>query len=271
MQNETFKEWHSNSTFGICRLSLLSVYKKPVSDAGLSTQILFGELYEVVQVGEDEQWLKIEGLESIGSGWILASQHHPLTKEAFEFFAKSPRQIVSEGIGEIKLKDNTMFLLPGSQLHAGQNEIFEWEDSIKFKGKSRPYERKANRLEVKRIALSFLHVPYLSGGRSFFGLNASSWLNLLFKIGGIVFPNELNALDNVEEKERISEIDIGDVIIFGTQRGIPFQAGLYIGEGTLLWVKEKVRFGTFDPEKWHKANNRPKDSIQLLTVKNLVD
>ena len=271
MQNETFKEWHSNPTFGICRLSLLSVYEKPVSDAGLSTQILFGELYEVIVVSDDGQWLKIEGLEFIGSGWILASQHHPLTKEAFEFFAKSPRQIVSQGIGEIKLKDATMFLLPGSQLHAGQNEIFEWEDSIKFKGNSRSYEKKANRQEIKKIGLSFLHAPYLSGGRSIFGLNGSSWINLLFKIGGIVFPNELGSLGHIEGRQDVSEIDVGDVIIFGTQSGMPFQVGLFIGEGTLLWVKEKVKFGAFDPEKWSTTNNRFKNSVQLLTVKKLVD
>lgn len=271
MQNETFKEWHSNSIFGICRLSLLSVYNRPVSDAGLSTQILFGELYEVIQVDESGQWIKIEGLEFIGSGWILASQHHPITKEAFEFFVKSPRQIVSQGIGEIKLKDNTLFLLPGSQLHAGQNEIFEWEYSIKFKGSSRPYEKKANRQAIKNIGLSFLHAPYLSGGRSIFGLNSSSWLNLLFKIGGIHFPNELNVLEHLEEKKNISEIETGDVLIFGAQGDISFQAGLYIGEDKLLWVREKVKFGTFDPKKWRITNNRPKDSIQLLTVKNLVN
>ena len=206
MQKETSKEWHTNSTYGICRLSLLSVFNKPAIDSGLNTQLLFGELYEVEIVGTGGQWLRIKGLESIGSGWILSSQHHSITRDVFDFFAKSPRQIVSEGIGEIKLKGNTLFLLPGSQLYAGQNEIFEWEDFIKFKGKSRPFQEKANRQEIKNAALFFLNAPYLPGGRSIFGLNASSWLNLLFKIGGKVFPNDLNSLDHLEEKANDSDI-----------------------------------------------------------------
>ncbi|WP_339923885.1 NlpC/P60 family protein [uncultured Cyclobacterium sp.] len=270
MLKETSKEWNSNAGCGICRMSLLSVFREPLLSSGLSTQLLFGELYNIVHIGPDDQWVKIEGVESTGTGWIMASQHHPLSRDEFDFFVQSPRQIVSKGIGEIRLKDNTLLLLPGSQIHAGQNEIFEWEDSIKFNGTSHSFEEKASRAEIIATALTFLNAPFLPGGRSLFGLNASSWLNLVFKISGVILPNDLIAFKNIGKEGEVSAIQAGDLIVFGANQGSPFQAGLYMGEREILWVREKVKTGAFDPEKWDK-NAALSGSIQLMAIKNLVD
>lgn len=270
MQKETSKEWNSNAGCGICRLSLLSVFREPIIGSGLSTQLLFGELYDIVHIGSDNQWLKIEGVESTGSGWILASQRHPLSKDEFNFFVQSPRQVVSTVTGEIRLKDNTLLLLPGSQIHAGKNEIFEWEESIKFNGINYPFEEKATRAKTIATALTFLNATYLIGGRSLFGLNESSWLNLIFKIDDMILTNELSSLRNIGKDLKVSEIQYGDVIVFGTNQGIPFQTFLYMGECKILWVPEKVKFGAFDPEKW-VLNTELNKAIQLMHVKNFVD
>jgi len=270
MQKETFKEWNSNSTYGICKLSLLSVFRQPVIGTGLSTQLLFGELYEVIKISTDTNWIEINGLRETGTGWILASQHHVLTKEEFDFFVQSPLQVVSNGIGKIHLKDSVLFLLPGSQIYASHHEIFEWEEFIKFDGESRAFEKKASREELRNIALDFLNVPYLPGGRSLFGLNESSWLNLVFKIAGYTFPNHLPAILSVGKDRSVEEIQIGDIVIFGNSKGVPFQAGLYMGECEILWVREKVKFGVFDPPKWHKRSGASAE-IKLLHVKNIMD
>jgi hypothetical protein len=270
MQKETFKEWHSNSTYGICRLSLLSVFRQPIIGSGLSTQLLFGELYEIMSSSPDTNWLEINGLGETGTGWILASQHHALTKEEFDFFVQSPLQVVTKGVGKIQLKASTLFLLPGSQIHAGHHEIFEWEESIKFDGESRAFEKKAGREELRSIALDFLNVPYLPGGRSLFGLNESSWLNLVFKIAGYIFPNHLPSVLSTGKDRPAEEIQTGDIVVFGNSKGIPFQAGLSMGESEILWVREKVKFGVFDPQKWHKRSGKNAE-IQLLHVKNLLD
>ncbi|MBD3626654.1 NlpC/P60 family protein [Cyclobacterium sp.] len=269
MQNGTSNEWLSDRAYGICRLSLLSIYREPVVGSGLTSQLLFGELYQVLRKTKDGQWLFVEGEAQAGSGWILASQHHDLTEGSYTFFMQSPLHITTATLSRVIWEKSIVYLLPGSQLHAGNQEIFDWEASFSFEGSSRPFSKKAGRDELVETAKGFLNAPYLSGGRSIFGLYEGSWLHLIFKICGYIVPNYLSQLLTAGREVGLSGIQAGDVVIFSNEHRIPSRAGLYIGQGQMLGIHGKVKFSPFDPEKWITAENKSKQ-VQVLHVKNLM-
>ncbi|WP_154852250.1 C40 family peptidase [Cyclobacterium xiamenense] len=269
MQNATSNEWLSEAAFGICRIAVLSLYREPVPGSGMSSQLLFGERYRISRRSEDGKWLFSAGENQAGSGWMLASQHHALEEAEFEQLGQLALHITTSPISQLIWDKTPLHLLPGSQLHADRNELFDWAASFSFRGESRPFAEKLTRRQLLTIAGSFLNAPYLSGGRSLFGLFDGSWLQLVFKIGGYRVPNYLSELLTAGEEVGLSGMQAGDVVIFANEQGIPSQAGLYAGEGQLLRIDGKVRFLDFDPENWLPSKNKFPNA-QVLHVKNLM-
>ncbi len=269
MQNGTSNEWLSERAYGICRVTLLPMYREPVPGSGMSSQLLFGELYQISRRTKDGDWLFAEGENQAGSGWILASQHQQLEEREFVFFGQAAFHVSTSTIGKLIWDKTPVYLLPGSQLHADQNELFDWAASFSFEGESRPFSEKVTREQLVSIATGFLNAPYLSGGRSIFGLFGGSWLQLVFKIGGYRVPNYLSTLLTAGEEVGLAGMRAADMLIFGNEHGIPSGVGLYMGEGKLLLVDGKVRILEFDPENWSASKNKSHNA-QVLHVKNLV-
>ncbi|SHM43399.1 NlpC/P60 family protein [Cyclobacterium lianum] len=269
MQNETSNVWLSEPVYGICRLSLLSLYREPVVGSGLTSQLLFGELYKVQRKTRDGLWYFVAGESQAGAGWMLASQHHDLSADSFDVFLQSPLHITTAPISKVIWEKSQVLLLPGSQLHAGNHEFFDWETLFSFEGSSRPFSKKADRTELVNIANTFINAPYLSGGRSIFGLYEGSWMHLVFKIAGYIIPNYLSQLLTSGEEVGLADIQAGDIVVFGNEQGFASRAGLYVGDGQMLAIQGKVRLSPFDPDKWISAENKSKQ-LQVLHVKNLM-
>jgi gamma-D-glutamyl-L-lysine dipeptidyl-peptidase len=269
MQKETSREWLSENRYGICRLSLLTIYREPVIGSGMTSQLLFGETYEVSRSSKNGQWLFIVGQNRAGTGWIMDDQHHEVSLEEYNHFQQAPVQMTTSLISKVKWGEEWLFLLPGSQIHADENEIFSWNESFTFEGSTRPFGKKADRKELVKIAGIFLHAPYLSGGRSYFGLFGGSWLHLVFKISGYTIPNYLSPILDSGKNRSKENIEQGDVIVFGNPYGIPDHLALYIGNGKMMEVKGKVMISDFEPEKWVDEQNNSKEN-RVLHVKNLM-
>ncbi|MEX0881986.1 MAG: NlpC/P60 family protein, partial [Cyclobacteriaceae bacterium] len=240
MQKETSSEWLSENRFGICRLSLLTIYREPVIGSGMTSQLLFGETYEVSRSSKNGLWLFIEGQNQSGTGWIGVDQHHEVSSDEYDHFQQAPIQVTTSILSKVKWDNELLYLLPGSQIHADENEIFSWNESFTFEGSTRPFGIKADRKELVKLAGIFLHAPYLSGGRSFFGLYGGSWLNLVFKISGYTVPNYLASILDFGKNRPLGNIQEGDVIVFGNPHNIPHHLALYIGNGKMMEVKGKV-------------------------------
>ncbi len=188
MQNGNSTKWLTKQKYGICRLSLVSVYQEPRPGSGLMTQLLFGETYEVVEVSPDEKWLKIKFGDDNATGWMQALQHEEISPEDFSYFSEGDYQITTSPVSTLKFREGTIFLLAGSHLQVSAKELFDVKRTIGFEGKVRNHLIKANRGELLDIARSFRNVPFLSGGRSFFGIGSGSFIQLVYKISGYSVP-----------------------------------------------------------------------------------
>jgi cell wall-associated NlpC family hydrolase len=236
-----------------------------VIGSGITSQLLFGETYIVAAVSEDRLWFFVNGHAHAGSGWIPASQHDEISEQIFDQFNQTPFRVTTS-VSIIRQKGGNVHLLPGSNIYASSGELFDWRTTIDFNGDSRPFEEKTGRQGVVDIAKTFLHTPYLSGGRSLFGLYEASLFHLVFKIGGYIIPNYLSSLIGHGQETQLEAIQMGDLIVFGNEIGIPHHVGLYLGDGEMMTVNGKVSISRFDPEKKRHGMS---DKYSVLYAKNL--
>ncbi|KEO74921.1 C40 family peptidase [Anditalea andensis] len=240
MQKETSTEWQTESEYGVCRLSVINLYAEPRLGTGLITQLLFGETYVVLDRSSCRKWLKVVGTDDTGEGWMAALQHQDVSHKEFMLFNDQDYQITLAPISTIYFKGQILHLLPGSNLHVSQNELFDMGESIRFTGESRPQSLKASRQQISQIALSFLNVPAQFGGRSFFGIGAGAFVHLVFKIGGYSFPRFLSQIILKGKLMNPEGALPGDILIFANDRKVHDHVGIYLGEGEMIHVNGKV-------------------------------
>ncbi|AWW31521.1 cell wall hydrolase [Echinicola strongylocentroti] len=241
MQNENLTEWPIEHQYGVCRMSLVSVYLAPGPGAGLLTQLLFGETYEVLGITSDEKWLKINTAKGVTSGWMLRAQHHSISEDDFYYYNHEDYQVVISPISTVKYKGELIHILAGSHVHIGSSELFDMGGVMEFTGASRHVKEKASRDELVSLAKLFIHVPFLSGGRGFFGIGAGSFIQLAYKMAGYKAPRYISKLVETGKNVEPRKIQLGDIVIFGNNKDIPHHAGIYVGESQVIHVWGLVR------------------------------
>lgn len=77
--------------YGICCLSVVPVRAEPSDKSELTTQLLFGEAYEILE--RREKWLFIRIADDNYTGWIDRKQHSEITEDYYNSWRtiKHPR------------------------------------------------------------------------------------------------------------------------------------------------------------------------------------
>jgi gamma-D-glutamyl-L-lysine dipeptidyl-peptidase len=276
MQKEISTGWPTEAeigaatrSFGVCRVSVASVYLEPRPGSGLLTQLLFGETYTVLEWAPSNKYVRVESFEDKLQGWLLATQHQQISQEEFLAFNETDYQLTTSVVSQIVFKHEKLFLLPGSHIHVEQHELFDLSQSIQFEGRCRPRSKKASREEVIGIAKSFINAPFLSGGRSYFGLGSGSFIQLTFKIAGYRVPKFLSQMLGFGRKVAIEDARAGDVLIFGNEKQLPEHMGIYMGDNKVIHMRGKVLVEAVDFET---KSGRKNISVfpNVLDVRNIM-
>ncbi|GGF18683.1 hypothetical protein GCM10011339_03300 [Echinicola rosea] len=250
-------------------MSLMSVYLEPSRGIGLITQLLFGETYEVLGVTGDEKWLKVKTAEGASTGWILRAQHYSISEEDYDFYNHEDYQVVTSPVSTVKYQGEEIYILAGSHLHIGSSELFDMGGQMGFKGNARHVKQKATREELVSLAKLFMHVPFLSGGRGFFGIGAGSFIQLAYKMAGYKLPKFISKLTEVGKSIAEENIQLGDIVIFGNNKDIPHHAGIYVGENQVIHVWGLVRLDKIKLDGSIMArNNSP--LYRVLDIRSLL-
>src|SRR4051812_25354287 len=79
---------------GIATLGIIPVRKEPSHRSELTTQILFGETYEVLN--KSDSWLQVRCCYDDYEGWIDAAQHHELNERGFTITSQAGYAVALE-------------------------------------------------------------------------------------------------------------------------------------------------------------------------------
>jgi hypothetical protein len=190
------------------------------------SQILYGEQVEVIDIKDN--FTKIKMLFDGYEGWCD-------TKHLTKITDTNKRNILTKSFGVYDLPEGRSLLSIGSEV-----TFFEEENHL--------LENLSESLV--ETAKNFLNVPYLWGGRSFFGIDCSGFTQLVYKVHGISLPRDAyqqaevgKVLDFVEESKP------GDLAFFENEEGKIFiesngwctMAGIGLEEGMVAKALDSVK------------------------------
>ena len=110
--------------FGMCNLSMVPVRFEPSHKSEMVTQLLFGELFEIIE--KTENWSKVKLIYDQYEGWVDVKQYLPLYNETFEKLHDFGSTI-SIDIVHVLINETKNYVIPivlGSSLPFVVNQTF---------------------------------------------------------------------------------------------------------------------------------------------------
>lgn len=234
--------------FGICNISIIAVRQEPSEKSEMVTQLIFGELYEIIEKTKD--WIKIRLSYDNYEGWISGIQFFPLKESSYNLLNKFPVDTTAEIFSTLyNEKENEKFNIPpGSSLPQLSNNTLNI-DEIQYvlNGESSKANRKTSRDRIIDIAMIFLNSPYLWGGRTPFGIDCSGFTQIVFKINGIKLMRDASQQSTQGNTiSFISEAQAGDLAFFDNEEEEIIHVGIILDKNKIIHASGKVRIDNID-------------------------
>lgn len=202
---------------GKITISIAALYAEPKENSEMISQCLFGETFEILE--KQNLFSKIKADDGF-EGW-LSDLHYEINKD----------NTVTTILDLAYLERNHQLFSLGSELleyHSLQTPALEREAILK-------------------TALRFVNVPFLHGGRSFFGTDAAAFIQLVFKAHGIALPRLASQQINFGEiLAFVEESETGDLAFFDNEEGEIIHVGMMIENYQILHCYGKVRIDSLD-------------------------
>ena len=216
--------------FGICELSVLPVRKNPHSTNELVTQILYGEIFTIIE--KREKWSKISNYYDKYEGWVNNAQIKFIDKKKFNSIKSNNSVYCNDTNGYIIDKDNEKTLIPIGSLVSSCNQL-----KSKYIGKS-SLLTKSN---IIKTAKQYLNSPYLWGGRIPFGIDCSGFSQIVYKINGIKIKRDASQQANEGKITSIKDLKTGDLAFFGKTNKKATHVGIMINKNEIIHAFGKIR------------------------------
>jgi gamma-D-glutamyl-L-lysine dipeptidyl-peptidase len=241
--------------FAISKVSIASVYKAANQRSELLTQVLFGEVIEVLE--KKGELLHIKCTWDQVQGWTLSEQFVQIdTDVAIEMLRDS--SVVLSLVDNIMAADHFIPVTLGASLPKFDGVRGYLPDlQFQFNGTVlKPGTIELKLAWIEKLILRYLHAPELYGGRSPFGIDASGLSQMLYKILGISL-----ARDHTTQVSQGRTVDFmefcqpGDLAYFDDGRGNIGHCGIILSDCSVVHVHGKVRkdkidhFGIWNSDK----------------------
>jgi hypothetical protein len=208
--------------FGICTLSAVSVRREPHHESELVTELLFNDLYEVIDNQGDWLYIRMEydGYE----GWIRSLQHFEIQADAYKALASVDSYVVNK---PVELYDSKLLTF-GTSIYAMDKCCIEANSFI-------------------NNALSLLDTPYRWGGRTVFGIDCSAFVQLCAKTIGIKLPRDASQqVECGEDVYFLTEAQPGDLAFFENAEHHIIHVGIILDGDKIIHASGKVRIDSLD-------------------------
>ena len=232
---------------GICTYTIIPVRKFPTETSEMITQILFGELFSVLEYSENWALIKLDYDEY--EGWI---DKKLIVKTEPEFINNLfPEQIkVSDKLICTARKDGTdglIYLLMGSNFYNMTGNQF-YLSNTKYELSYPLNIPKPSKAEtIIFTALQMLNIPYLWGGRSSFGIDCSGLVQTACKVAGIKMPRDASDQAFVGETvNSIIDAQTADLVFFENEEKKIIHTGILISPEKIIHASGSVRTDIID-------------------------
>lgn len=213
--------------YAINNCPVTPVREEPSEAAEQATQLLFGEVCEVVE--RKSSWTKIRSTLDGQEGWVSAKMMTSVSEEAVRLLDES-RKTNGEGVVAIPMvvaidmeTGEKRMLTIGTRLPNYKKGTFEVLGK-KYKIDPRCVFRlengavngkKATGEDVVRVAKQLLNVSYLWGGKNMMGYDCSGFTQTVYSVFGMnLLRNAREQVTQGEEVNSLAEAQPGDLVFF---------------------------------------------------------
>lgn len=256
--------------FGICELGLVPVRSDPSDDAEMTTQLLFGDLFQVTH--RFKNWVRIRQAFDNYEGWIDEKQYFPMNEKMYRTLVNLPTSVSLDFVNYVSTSNHN-FLIPvmiGSSFPGLFQDTFYIGDTIyTFQGESLPPDTNPDRNRIIENALVFRNAPYMWGGKSPFGIDCSGFTQIVYKTSGIQLLRDTSQqVTQGETVHLLSEAAPGDLAFFDNEEGKITHVGVLLSNDKIIHASGSVRIDSIDHQGIYNQE-RKSYSHKLRLIKTL--
>jgi cell wall-associated NlpC family hydrolase len=252
--------------YGICHLSIVPCRKEPSDRSELVTQLLFGELFTILET--TEKWSRIKVEADAYECWIDNKQFLPLSVNTFNGLVSEKQHYTTELVQVLTSVDGQALpIVLGSTLpHLSKGQCGFESHNWKYDGQHTTASASPSRSNLVETAHLYLHAPYLWGGRSPFGIDCSGLTQMVYKLNGKKIPRD--AYQQAEAGTLLSfveEAEPGDLAFFDNAEGHIVHVGMILNASRIIHASGQVRVDRFDHHGiFHAESGKYSHNLRMI-------
>lgn len=233
-------------TKGICNVSIAPMRAESSDKSEIVSQLLYGESADILEVKDN--WTKIKTHYDNYEAWMDTKQISPVSDE---FVVSRKRNLVKEPFQSTMTESGKVLLSMGSEVN--------FETTAPTRGRDLSES-------IVNCAKEFLNVPYLWGGKSFFGIDCSGFTQIIYKIHGIKIPRDAYQQAEIGDALTfIEEAKPGDLAFFENKDGRIHHVGIILADQKIIHAHGKVRIDSLDSTGiFNKDQNRHTHILRFI-------
>ncbi|WP_139421967.1 C40 family peptidase [Chryseobacterium mulctrae] len=231
---------------GICIVTVAPVRSENSDRAEIVTEILYGESADILEVNKN--WTKIKMHYDGYEGWMDTKQIKPVTEE---YLANRKVTLITEDFSSVMTLEGKTLLSMGSEVEFPAVASRRSHDV---------------RESVALTAKEFLNIPYLWGGKSFFAVDCSGFVQLVYKIHNVKMPRDTYQQAEIGETlSFVEESQPGDLAFFENSEGKIIHVGIMLDNQKIIHASGKVRIDTLDSSGiFNKEMNKHTHKLRVI-------
>ena len=225
-------------SYGIADLSIVPMRSEKSERSEMVSQILFGEVFEILEV--DEKWVYVRMLHDRYEGWIDRKMYLEVTEEFIGKY-KAEVPVLATEVFNIVVKDGdygNKLVVSGSVFpffDATTKKMQIGGDTYTLVSKMKDVGIDSLRDLIIGYALMYYNTPYLWGGRSPYGIDCSGLSQIVYRMAGIG-----------QNYSFLEEAMPGDLAFFGDETGAITHVGIIWEQNRIIHASGRVRVDKID-------------------------
>ena len=247
--------------YGICPLGIIPLRNDYNHRSELVSQVLYGDCFKIID--QRKGWFKIRNQWDGYEGWFTKNQCVEIPEEVYKRQESSELKHAANLIDCISLPNSELFPIPlGSDLRSIDflNHKFEGE-----------FTTTKNKNQLVKTAFTYLHAPYLWGGKTPLGIDCSGFTQMVYKLNGIALKRD--ASEQAKQGTTLSfieESEPGDLAFFDDKEGNIIHVGILLQGHRIIHAHGKVRIDSIDQTGIYNKESQ-NHSHKLRMIKKIIE